>query len=71
MAEILVLAAKIKIGEDSLTFSDSEKLSEWAKPYVNAVIKAGLMNEMGNNEFAPLVLVSRAQAAQAIYNLIK
>lgn len=49
---------------------DAAAVSDWAKEAVSQVMAAKLMIGRGNGEFAPAQLVTRAEAAQAIYNLL-
>ena len=54
-----------------LTFSDKEKISDWAKEDVRCMAAAsvGLMQGMGNNRFAPQETATRAQAATVLLRL--
>lgn|GEM_PF-1707625 len=55
--------------EDRL--EDRERISSWAASYVSVAIREQLMLGTGNNRFDPLSTATRAESAQAIYNLIK
>lgn len=73
--EMAVMIARGAIGgevptADNSGFADDEKVSGWAKGAVSYVRENGLMSGMGDNSFAPLETVTRAQAAKAIYGLI-
>jgi len=50
-------------------FSDAEDISDYAKAAVDSLYKAGVINGVGADEFAPLSTATRAQAAVMIYNL--
>lgn len=57
--------------EHPVIFTDTEKISDYAAEAVDYVRINGIMNGMDNDEFSPLTGVTRAQAAQIIYSLIK
>ena len=72
-AVILYRAAKIA-GLDLKTkekqnFSDADQIAEYAKEAVETLSSCGVINGMGNGEFAPNSTCTRAQAAQIIYRL--
>ncbi|MDF2662316.1 MAG: hypothetical protein K0Q94_5107, partial [Paenibacillus sp.] len=52
-------------------YSDESEISEWARADVYAASEAGLMQGTGDERFAAKSAVTRAEAAQAIYNLVK
>lgn len=56
---------------DMNSFADVSDAAEYARESINEMRKYGIINGVGNNKFAPLECVSRAQAAQIIYSLIK
>ena len=35
------------------TFADSDKISDWAEGYINALVNAGIVDGVGNNTMAP------------------
>lgn len=45
-----------------LTFADADKIPAYAKKYVAAAVKLGLIAGVGNNEFAPTKAATRAEA---------
>ena len=54
-------------------FADSTKIAPWAKDAVAAVSAAGIMNGVGNNNFAPTAVYSCEQSALTLlrtYNLL-
>lgn len=54
-------------------FADSAKIAPWAKDAVAAVSAAGIMNGVGNNNFAPTAVYSCEQSALTLlrtYNLL-
>jgi len=70
MAAMLVRAFKaagIEISSADETFADGDKISEWAKTYVSGLKKMGIVGGRGNNEFAPLESLTRAESAKVIY----
>lgn len=52
-------------------FSDDSFISDYAKEAVYILKNAGVINGVGNGNFAPNDTLNRASAAQIIYNLIK
>ena len=52
-------------------FADQAQISEYAKGAVSAFYRAGYINGVGDNMFQPLGVVTRAQAAVLINNIIK
>ncbi len=52
-------------------FSDDALISDYAKEAVYILKNAGVINGVGNGNFAPNDTLNRASAAQIIYNLIK
>ncbi|OAB30164.1 hypothetical protein PMSD_20440 [Paenibacillus macquariensis subsp. defensor] len=61
---------KIVVSNTS-SFSDMNQVSPWATEYVNKAVSQGLIQGRSVNTFAPIGLTTRAEAAQAIYNLMK
>ena len=53
-----------------VNFKDKSKISPWAIDYVYTVAGAALMNGMGENQFQPQGVATRAQAAKIIYEYI-
>ena len=53
-----------------LSFADADSISDYAKDAVSALVEIGVMNGMGDGTFAPKSVVTRAQAAKAIYELL-
>ncbi|MEW5761991.1 MAG: S-layer homology domain-containing protein [Bacillota bacterium] len=54
-------------------FSDASSISPWCRPYVLAAYRAGLVKgipEGGGFKFAPGAYITRAEAAQLIYNFM-
>lgn len=75
MAVMLTKALRIKkihrtTSEFTVDFSDDSQISEWAREYVNQAIAEGLLIGRDQNRFSPKGLTTRAESAQAIYNLL-
>ncbi|WP_152396654.1 cadherin-like beta sandwich domain-containing protein [Paenibacillus guangzhouensis] len=51
--------------------SDASAISTWALPYVNEALNAKLLSGRQAGSFVPAAVTSRAEATQAIYNLLK
>lgn len=51
-------------------FADMDAISDWAKDACTSMHRAGIINGMGNNHFAPAEFVTRAQAAKILYEVI-
>jgi len=52
-------------------YVDKGKVSGWAAASVDQAIQSGLMQGKGNDAFHPQDRVTRAETAQAIWNLVK
>ncbi|RIX52121.1 hypothetical protein D3P08_14185 [Paenibacillus nanensis] len=75
VAAMLVKAYEYAEGGKTTTapapdYADQDEIAAWAEPYVKRAAEAGLMVGAGNNRFAPRAIANRAEAAQAIYNLL-
>ena len=66
-----VLSLMGKSVQGSKEFSDSENISDYAKDAVLSLASEGYINGVGDGTFAPLSNLTRAQAAQIIYNVVK
>ncbi len=63
-AKMVVLAAGLQPdGAPALAFADSGSVSEWARGYVAAAVKAGIIKGLDGNRFGPAEPVTRAQVA--------
>jgi len=51
-------------------FIDNSDISLWAQLYVNKAAAAGLVNGMGNGQFAPKESAKREQAMVIIHRLL-
>ncbi len=62
------LAGK-SVDAGNASFTDNGKIAGYAKDAVNAMVKLGIMEGMGDGTFSPKTVVTRAQAAKVIYEL--
>lgn len=53
------------------TFSDSDKISSWARGYVNALLNENYITGKGNNDFDPQGKITRGEAVTMINNIVK
>jgi len=69
---VLARAFKIKTGNYSVLdkFNDKDKISEWAKPEVAAVVAAGYVKG-SDGSLNPTEKITRAEFAQVMYNMVK
>ncbi|XID92064.1 pullulanase [Paenibacillaceae bacterium WGS1546] len=75
MAAMLVRAWRAMNGDESpqasgSAFVDRGRISAWALPYVEDAVAFGLLQGKSGGRFAPQGLTTRAESAQAIYNLL-
>ena len=74
MAVIIYNCAKLKgitLKEGSLTVSDENNISDYAKIPVSALLNSGIVNGTGSGEFNPKGFATRAEAAKMIYMLLE
>ncbi|GMX62598.1 hypothetical protein Elgi_24030 [Paenibacillus elgii] len=75
MAIMLVRAYEyrtgVKLEKASTELSDASMISDWALPYVHRAVKAKLLTGRQEGLFVPAEHTTRAEAAQAVYNLLK
>ncbi len=55
---------------EAVSFNDNASISDYAKAAVDALYKSNLINGRDDMSFAPLDGLSRAEAAQMIYNIL-
>lgn len=60
----------LKDGE-AVSFADSDEISAYAKDAVEAMAKAGLLNGVGDNRFAPDDTATRAEVAALLARFIE
>lgn len=56
---------------DGVTFSDASYVSDYAKDAIAFLAKKGIVSGIGGNMFAPSLSVTRQEAAQIVYNVLK
>jgi len=72
-AKILCFAAGVNAEEtntDSVTFSDMEKVSDWAVSYIKLAAATGLMQGFDTGDFGPDMPLTRAQAMTICYRVM-
>jgi len=71
LAVLIVRASGIVVDQHAtLTFKDAKGIPQWAVPYIAAGVKAGLINGVGDNKFAPSQLATRAEATVLIMGML-
>lgn len=71
LAAIIVRALNLPLEETAeIPFIDADQIANWAKPYIAAATKAGMIKGKGNNQFAPNDLATRAEAVTLILALL-
>ncbi|MNJ42779.1 Endoglucanase precursor [compost metagenome] len=54
----------------SFSYKDAMQISDWAATAVNSAHSLGLIHGRGQEEFAPKAHLTRAEAAQVVYQLL-
>lgn len=73
MTDRVITAKEIELydkNEANKNFKDSDSISDYAKESVSRLFAKGVVSGIGDNLFAPKVSVTRAEAAQIIYNVL-
>ncbi|WP_052410262.1 S-layer homology domain-containing protein [Paenibacillus durus] len=75
MASMIIRAYQVKAGisaaySEQASFTDSSRISGWAKNDVAAAVSLGLLKGKDGGRFVPKENATRAESAQALYNLI-
>lgn len=75
MAVMIVRAYEYAKGKQTGTaasgvFGDNDDISAWAQDAVNSAYAYGLISGRGQNRFAPKQMMTRAESAQIVYNLL-
>ncbi|WP_239618168.1 pullulanase [Cohnella mopanensis] len=76
MAVMIIRALEVKNGgkaadaAKSSAFSDRAQVSAWAVQYVDAAAQLELVKGRAKSQFAPQGVMTRAESAQVIYNLL-
>lgn len=55
----------------SKQFNDSDKVSSWAQPYVNALLEVNYISGKGDNMFDPQGNITRGEAVTMLNNIVK
>ena len=71
MAGRLIEYLQIDLPYGESVFKDYDNISEYAKEYVSRLCKNGIVNGVGDNEFAPKLYLNRASAAKIVYEIDK
>jgi len=71
MAVMIVKAAKIEAATAELPFTDSDKISLWARDALAAAVQNGIMKGYPDGSFNPQRKATRAEAAAVIANALK
>jgi Tol biopolymer transport system component len=71
-AKMIVLAAGLQPdAQPQLSFTDANLIADWAKPYVSAAARAGIINGLDGNRFAPTQLITRAEVATMVARALR
>ncbi|MNI71511.1 S-layer protein precursor [compost metagenome] len=71
LAVIMVRAQGLTVDPDAVpTFSDTAQIAAWARPYIAAAEKAGLISGKGGNRYAPAEYATRAEAVTLLVKLL-
>ena len=69
-AALIIFRALGLENSGEITFDDAADISDYAKPAISAMVESGYISGMGNGTFMPKATLTRAQAAQLIYNAL-
>lgn len=68
----VILSRAVKAEEaGELAFADSEQIASYASAHINSLVNAGIVSGYTDNTVKPLNNISRAEAAQLIFNAVK
>ncbi len=65
---IAVLLELEEYASGSYSFADYSSIDSWARGYVGAVLRYGIMNGYSGNEFRPRYKMTRAECVQSLWN---
>ncbi|MDG0792730.1 S-layer homology domain-containing protein [Cohnella ginsengisoli] len=69
-AALIARAARLPLtNKERTSFADDAAIAEWALPYINAALKAGLVEGQSLNRFNPLAPITRAEAVVLLARL--
>lgn len=70
-AVLLCRAMNIKPSQDAnIKFADADSVSDWAKDAVAALTERGMINGVGDGNFAPALNINRASVATMMDNMV-
>lgn len=67
---VRALGLQVQAGATS-SFADAYSIPAWAQSYVAAASQSGIINGVGQNQFAPEREATRAEAAQIVLNMME
>ncbi len=70
MAVMVQRASLFEKGSKEINFSDKNEISEYAYDSIEILYNKSVVSGMGDGRFAPKEAVTRAQAAQILYNVL-
>ncbi|MBO9597380.1 MAG: glycosyl hydrolase 53 family protein [Cohnella sp.] len=59
------------VSDNALLFADAARIESWAKPAVEQTVSLGLLKGRDGDRFAPMATLTRAEAAQVAFALLK
>ena len=62
---------KIESEQYEVIFKDKDMVADYAVQAVESMYRAGIVNGVGNDEFAPKAYATRAMAAKIVYGLLR
>ncbi|OXM17573.1 hypothetical protein CGZ75_10110 [Paenibacillus herberti] len=65
------LGIQVEPDADLTMFTDAKEIPEWAKPYVAAAYKSGIVQGKENGQFAPDAIATRAEAVTMIMRMLE
>lgn len=71
MAVMIAKTTKLKLDIEESKFTDNSIVSIWAKPYINTVVKNGVIQGYPNNTFQPQKNATRAEAVTIIVRALE
>ncbi|MGI6486028.1 MAG: S-layer homology domain-containing protein [Tepidanaerobacteraceae bacterium] len=71
MAVMIVRATQLDTSEEEIPFTDSERISAWAKEAVAAAVKNGIISGYPDNTVRPRNYATRAEAATILVNALQ
>ena len=70
MAVIIARLVNVEARDSEVVFADDASIADYARESIYKLYRAGMIAGVGNNEFAPKEIVTRAQAAKIIYDTL-